>query len=358
MCRGFCYIQKLSWLGIFCSMRALTFPLILATLCLSFVWPSAAASEGHPVRIAEVEKKPVQRSVSTYGVLAPRIEELSFRTGGRIASFNATEGQRVVEGQVLAELEKRDAQSQLDQAEVVRDQAARQLERFEKLAKEGMIQESQLENAYDQLETAKLGYEQARLELDRCTLRAPGDGFILKEYLDSRTTVTAGTPIYSFRDVSRSWITKVELTDQNAFAFGLGTTAKARFAPYPGEVFNGTLTKQAGVADKNNGLYTVEITIETNEKELRPGMVVEVDLLHETEESYSTVPLDALVDLRGNSGIIYLLDESGSQAIEMPVHIVAITAGMVAFAEPVPEGTPVVVRGQQSLRHGAPVKII
>jgi RND family efflux transporter MFP subunit len=291
-------------------------------------------------------------------VLAPKIEDLSFRINGRIASFSAAEGETVKAGQVLAQLEVRDAEDALNQAKVQRDQAARQLERFQKLAEDRLIQESQLENALDALETATINYEQAELNLQRCTLRAPADGVILKEYLDSRTTITAGTPIYSFRDISQSWITEVKLTDQNAFAFGLGTTAVARFAPYPGQAFAGELTKQAGVADGNDGLYTVEVTIATQGVDLRPGMVVEIDLLHETDARYSTVPLDSLVDVRGNRGVIYVLNDTADMVSEVVVNIVAITAGKVAIAEPVPAGTRVVIRGQQSLRDQASVRVI
>ena len=329
--------------------------------CLAILLASTstiATQAGQPVRVTEVKQSPINRVVSTYGVLAPRIEDLSFRIDGRIAEFNVVEGEVVEEGQVLARLEKRDAEDTLNQARVSRDQAARQLERFEKLAEDRLIQESQLENARDTLETADINFEQAKLNLERCSLLAPARGVILKEYLDSRTTVAAGRPIYSFRDVSKSWITEVKLTDQNAFAFGLGTTAVARFAPYPGESFSGELTKQAGVADGNDGLYTVEVTISTEGRDFRPGMVVEIDLFHETEASFSNVPLDALVDVRGTRGVVYLLNETQGTVSEVPVNILAITGGRVSVAEPIPAGTRVVTRGQQGLRDKTQVRVL
>tara|TARA_R110002072_G_scaffold1780_1_gene14573 strand:+ start:600 stop:1634 length:1035 start_codon:yes stop_codon:yes gene_type:complete len=332
--------------------------LLLLSAVSIFTPNTLAESQGHPVRVTAVELRPVVRQVSTYGVLAPKIEDLSFRINGRIKQFNAVEGESVTKGQILATLETRDAKDKLDQARVQRDQAARKLERFEKLAEERMVQTSELENSRDELETARINFEQAKLELERCTLIAPADGVILKEHEDSRTTITAGTPIYSFRDISKSWVTEVELTDQNAFAFGVGTIARARFAPYPGEIFNGTLTKQAGVADRRDGLYTVEVTIDDEGRELRPGMVVEIDLIHETQESYTMVPLDALVDLRANQGSIYVLDESQTRVSEFPVHIVTISAGWVALVEPVAEGSKVVIRGQQSLRHNSNVRVL
>lgn len=65
-----------------------------------------ADSSGQPVRVRDVEILPIHRVVSTYGVLAPKIEDLSFRINGRIANFNTVEGATVESGQVLAELEK------------------------------------------------------------------------------------------------------------------------------------------------------------------------------------------------------------------------------------------------------------
>jgi RND family efflux transporter MFP subunit len=336
----------------------LRLPAICAVFCFIIMFQASAEETGQPVRVADVISQPVSRTVSTYGVLAPKVEDLSFRINGRIAHFKVSEGQTVEAGQVLAELEQRDARDTLDKAKLERQQAVRKLERFEKLAKQSLIDASQLEEARDLLEKNTIAYNQAALALERCTLTAPTRGVILKEYVESRTTIVAGTPIYAFRDVSKSWLTEVELTDQNAFAFGLGTRAVARFSPYPGEEFAGELTKQAGIADENDGLYTVEITIVTNGREFRPGMVVEIDLSHETDASYSMVPLDAVVDLRSTQGVIYLLDEAGLRVEEKTVHIMAITGNSVALVEPIAAGRKVVVRGQQSLRDKTPVRVL
>ena len=312
----------------------------------------------YPVRVAEVKQTPISRVVSTYGVLSPKIEDLSFQINGRIAEFKVVEGQTVEEGEVLALLDKRDALDSLNKARVERDKAARQLERFETLSSEGVIQADQLENAKDTVSTSQIVFEQAELNLQRCTLLAPARGVILREYLDSRTTVSSGTPIFSFRDISKSWVTEVQLTDRNAFVFGLGTRATARFAPYPGEIFKGVLTKQAGVADENDSLYTVEVTILADGRELRPGMVVEIDLQHESDKVYTMVPLDALVNLRRNRGVIYLLEESSDKVEEQIVHIAAVTGKEVALIESISPGRSVVISGQQSLRDGARIRIL
>ena len=87
-------------------------------------------------------------------------------------------------------------------------------------------------------------------------------------------------------------------------------------------------------------------------------MVVEIDLVHETRDSFSVVPLDAIVDIRGNEGVIYLLNEADSRVEEKPIHIFTIAAGMVALVEPVDAGRKVIIRGQQSLRNDTRVRVL
>ena len=82
-------------------MRSLKLSLFAVLFSLTAT-STIAESTGQPVRVSAVESLPIKRAVSTYGVLAPKIEDLSFRINGRISSFNAAEGETVKAGQVLA----------------------------------------------------------------------------------------------------------------------------------------------------------------------------------------------------------------------------------------------------------------
>lgn len=338
--------------------RLLSF-LLAAPLCL-LLSSNTAAEEANRQRVKAVPIKvqTVTRQVSTYGTLSPKTEELSFKIPGRISSFRVEEGAIVKKGELLAQLETKDARDNLRKQRVLLDQAERSLARMEKLHRDGSIQKSQLEDAQDKFEQVKIAFEQAQLNLERCSLTAPGSGLILKEYLDSRTTVSAGTPIFAYQSTDEEWITKVELTDRNAFALGEGTTAKIRFAPYPDITFNGVLTKLSRVANPGDGLYTAEITITTNGQPLRPGMVAEVDLFKTSARSYVVVPFDALVDVRRNGGVIYLVSSDGSAAVEKPATIYAIEGNNAALMETFDGYEQVVVRGQTNLRDQSLIEIV
>jgi RND family efflux transporter MFP subunit len=331
-----------------------------ALLYLGLAGNLALADEAvaSPVIAAAIERGPVTNQVSTYGTLSPKIEELSFKIAGRIARFAVEEGASVTAGQLLAQLETQDAEDRLHKQTVELGQVERNYQRMKTLHDKGSIQKSQLEDSAARREQVRIAHEQAKLNLRRCSLRATSAGLVLKEFLESRTTVSAGQPIYSFQSYSAEWTTKVDLTDRNAFAMGEGARARIRFAPYPGVDFAGELSKLARIANPEDALYTAEITITAGDYALRPGMVAEVDLYQTSEQSYSLVPFDALVDLRGRSGNIYVLDESRKAVQQLAVTLVAVQGLQAALKEDLGSYHEVVIRGQQNLQDGSHIRIM
>lgn len=201
--------------------------------------------------------------VSSYGVLSPNIEELSFQVPGSIEKFLVDEGDRVLKGELLAQLE--DAQGHYEQGH------------------------------YEQV---KIAHAQATLRLERCYLLASDDGVILQEIVDSRTSISPGRVIYAFHSDQEAWKVDVGLIDWHVFTFHKGSPATMTFAPYPGEVFQGSLTRLAGMADAQTGLFLAEVSIRPEGRPLRPGMLATVDLMEKSEQQYPVLPMGSLTRLR------------------------------------------------------------
>ncbi len=332
-------------------MSKIKYPLLMAiVLSLLGVIPLAFSEERYKVRAAPIKHEKVHVKVRTYGVLAPSVEEMSFQIPGRIDRFAVEEGDRVSAGQTLVQLETRDAEDALRKRELELNNARRSLDRMETLFRERSIQESQFEDTKAQFDQVLIAFEQAQLHLARCSLKAPSDGVILKQFIDSRTSVNPGQPVFIFRSDDEQWVTEVDLTDRNAIVMSRGATAEIRFAPYPAETFLGRVSKVAQVANASDGLYTAEVTIAAKGFELRPGMVAEVDLYKETDQLFTIVPFDALLNLRQNKGLVYVVSEDGTTAIAQPVSIESIDENQVALIEDLSDYTLVIVRGQQRLQ--------
>lgn len=302
-----------------------------------------------PVKLSNVSLGPLEYHVSSYGVLSPNIEELSFQIPGRIEKFLADEGDLVVKGQLLAQLETKDAQESLRAAKVELDQVGRRLERMNTLQKDGSIGKSQLEDVQDEFEQVRIAYAQAKLNLERCRMVAPDDGVILQEIIDSRTSVNPGDAIFSFQSDNAAWKVKVGLIDLHAFTFRKGSRAKVSFAPYPGDVFKGSLTKLAGLADDDNGLFTAEVALSTEGKQLRPGMLAVVDLYEVTDQLFYHLPLDALTRVRNREATIFVLAPGESAVKKSVVTVESIQGGTAYVRENLSDYDRVVVRGQVNL---------
>ena len=331
-------------------LRHLLLPILLGAngLCLA---------EIQRVEVAPIQYGPLAEEIRTFGVLAPGVEELSFQIPGRIDAFKAEEGDEVVAGQLLAVLNTRDAEDQLRQAENDRANGIRFLKRMETLHAAGSIQASQLEDAAAQYDQVQIAFEQAQLNLARCSLHAPSDGLILKQTTDSRTSIRPGMPIFVFQSKDEAWTTQVDLTDRNALNISKGTTADIRFAPYPNKIFKGRVTSVAQVANSSDGLFTAEVAIIPEDYELRPGMLAEIDLIKTSERGYSSIPFDALLDVRGSRGLVYLIENSANLVREQQVTIISLNKDVVTVAEDLRSFQSVVIRGHYGLQDRSPVLV-
>ena len=319
--------------------------------------PLPSWADPQAVKVMPIEYDYVNYVVSTFGILAPQVEEISFPIAGRIEQFHVEEGDRVEAGQLLVELEEEDAREALSQAQSALNTAQRILDRMTTLHARGSIQESQLEDAKDQFYEAEISYKAAQLDLERCYLKSKSAGTILKHRIRSRTSVQPGESIFVFLSDDEPWVTRVELTDRAALMMSSEAEARVYFAPFPAEVFAGRVTRMAKVANPEDGLYTAEITINPGGFTLLPGMVAEIELNKRSEQRYFIVPLDAVLDLKDKKGIIYLVSADGAAAVEKPVTISSVHDEFVALVEDLGEFEFVITHGHHGLSDQAMISI-
>lgn len=161
------------------------------------------------VKVAEVKTIKFNDDIYAMGRLASKEQaKLSFKTGGLIKRINVSEGQRVSEGKVLAEMDLEEINAQVEQASVGENQALitlnnakLQLEKLErdyndvKSLYEDQVAtltelkdtKSLLDNARNQVEAAKTGlnFSQQNQKIANYNrrlskIRAPSSGTILK----------------------------------------------------------------------------------------------------------------------------------------------------------------------------------
>ena len=120
---------------------------------------------------------------------------LAFEIPGKINVINVDIGDAVRKGQILAELDDREATAQLKQAKARYDLALQILNRYKDLRSEGHISIQDLDNANSEELIAKSQYEFFKVKLEQTKLIAPFDGVIQNRYLDTGSVINGGIAI-------------------------------------------------------------------------------------------------------------------------------------------------------------------
>lgn len=89
----------------------------------------------------------------------------------------------------------------------------------------------------DRLQASQSAVEKAKLDLERTTLRAPGDGLITNLGIDTGQFASPGKPIMTFIAIHDVWVS-ADMTENNLGHIQSGDKAEIVFDIMPGRVFN------------------------------------------------------------------------------------------------------------------------
>ena len=193
---------------------------------------------------------------------------LSFRTPGQIARVLVKEGSRVRRGQLVATLDTKDYQLQVDAAQTQYNQLKNEVERLSKLHEANSIAGNDFEKATSGLEQVRIKLQNAKNQLSYTQLTAPVDGTIQKVNFEPSEMVSAGLPVMDLID-TRSM--EVEVNIPAEVYRQLANTTEA-YCMAAGQRYR--LHKKSALAKADaNQLFTVKYAIDG---QLSAGVNVDV----------------------------------------------------------------------------------
>ena len=156
-----------------------------------------------PVKLIEVSdagSRPELRYPAVIG--ASERTELSFQVGGLILELPVNEAEDIAQGDVIARLDQRDFESNVNSARASFTNADDEYQRALRLVEQGAIAQSVLEQRKTQRDVAQAQLESAEKALEDSVLRAPFAGTIASVPVREQQTVSPGTPIATLINVS------------------------------------------------------------------------------------------------------------------------------------------------------------
>ena len=334
---------------------------------------------GFEINSMPVAEEQLSETVTATGVVQPVYKvTVGTQVSGIVKKIYVDYNSSVKQGQLLAELDKSLLQenvnlnrANLSVATSQKNLAQKDFERVKQLfAQKASTQEeydqaeARLEQATNQLETAKANYDNALTQLRYAEIHSPIDGVVISKQVEEGQTVQGAYSVPNLFTIAKNLTeiqveAKVDEADIGLVHDSQSVTFKVD--AYPGEEFHGTVSQIRMEPQTNNNVvtYVVIITASNPDEKLFPGMTASVSIIVKSDTGlclplYATQlqPDEAtIVDLvrqgytldttaAGKNPCVWL--KNGRQLTRRPVTLGSKTKVKVIVSEGIAEGDTVV----------------
>ena len=279
----------------------------------------------------------------------------------RIAQINVEIGDSVTKGQVLAKMDQvqlQTVENQMRQAELQMKNNEVEYGRLKGLYDAGGLSQSDLDAIELAYEASKIAYNNAKKQyenlLENSVLLSPINGVVTARNYDVGDMYAMSAPIFTVEQivpvkvlvgVSESDYTKVHVGDK------VTVVADA----LPGQDFVGEVNRIYPTVDPATRTFTVEVKINNEKKELRPGMFARATITFGSNNSI-IVPDVAVVKQQGSGErFVYVLNQDGTVSYTKVV-LGRRLGKEYEVLEGIEDGAKVVTGGMIRLKDG--VKVI
>ncbi len=365
----------------------------------------ATAQEPVAVSVAKPERRTIVNRLELTGAITPYEQVTVYaKTTGYLKSLRVDIGDRVRQGDLLAEIdvpemltsleEKRaavvKAEASLEQSGAAVEQARADLG-FQEINYRRLkairdkdpdvlpeqdvdqargshgVAQAKLKAAVAQVKVAEASVAAAKAELatrnallEYARIVAPISGAVTERFIDpgalvqaasSSRTQTAPVVTIARLDPVRIW---ADVPEIQATLVRRGAGVKVQVPAFPAESFPARITRTAEVLDPGSRTLRVEIEVANRERRLRPGMMAKLELELGRSEDALTIPV-AAIRSQGYQSAVFVVEGGKAKlrpvktGLELPEWI-QITSGLRGDED-------VAIAGAGALSDGAPVRV-
>lgn len=245
-----------------------------------------------------------------------RMARIGAPVNGRITDLQATVGQEVRRGAVLATINSTElSSSQLAflKAQSQRELAARSAARAKQLFDADVIGTAELQRRQSELTMAEaeLGAAADQLKVlgmpvsavnrlaetrsinSLSQIVATVSGTVIERKVTEGQVVQPADPVFLVADLSSLWVL-AEIPEQNAGSIRVGEDVAVEIAALPGRTVNGRLTFVSPVVNPQTRTVQVRLDLPNSQREYKPDMLASV-LIQGKPQQRPTVPDEAVV---------------------------------------------------------------
>ena len=295
--------------------------------------------------------KPVQMNdpINSIATLLPDEEvDLSFETSGKIVGINFTEGTRVKKGDLLAKINDKPLQAQLQKLVAQRKLMEEKEFRQRSLLDKDAISQESYDQIVTELQTNEADINLVKARISETELHAPFDGIIGLRYLSEGGYANPSTKIARLVKISPLKI-HFSIPERYADEVDLG---------FPVTFYVDEQAYEAAVyaVDPKIDLDTRTIVIRAiypnRKEELKPGRFAQVSLLLSQIDNAIAIPTQALIpEMEGE--MVYTYRNGKASSIKVATGL--RTESLIQIVDGLKFGDTLITTGILQLRENLPV---
>lgn len=308
------------------------------------------------VKVQTVTDNQLGQKLAFTGIVKEKsLTSLSFRVAGPINQLNIKTGDYIKENDLIAAIDKRDYELQVQSTKAQFEQAMSEFERYQKLYEKNKIPANTFEKFQSAYLLTKTAYENAVNQLEDTDLKAPFSGYVHEKFVENFQTVGAGQSIISLIDLSQLEI--VVSVPENQL---LNIRKKEEvFLNIKNASVKMHPIKMLSVSEKamKDGMYEVKfVMLNTKDFDVFPGMTAEVIVCLGVNESTVSISSSALFS-RDNIAYVWILNPITSTIKKRKIEInKVLPEGKVEVKSGLKAGEIIVTAGVYTLDENQKVK--
>lgn len=275
--------------------------IVILSLGLRIISPSSTSESLTllPRSVITIERQNLERTMGAIGNISPvQSKELSFPSsisGYRVNQVHISTGDFVMEGQILVELDNRQAQLDFFQAE-------------------SELLRGQLNGTANEIARAKINYELAEEKLASTKLKAPFTGLVTNVLVEAGD-YSSNTPVVSIIDNQFQILVNVE--ESKARDLAIGQAVNVSITALPNVTIRGKIDQIAPEATINSGMVTIPVTVvlEDNDFPVKSGYSAELEIITDSVENELVVPVTAVSSENGQNMVMRVIDDKTTEVI-------------------------------------------
>jgi len=308
-----------------------------------------------PVEAVAAERGEVSAYITTTAnLVAENDVRIAAEVDGTVVELHVEEGDWVKEGQVVAMLNRDDAEIAVSKAHARAGNAKLAFDRAQTMREQQVISSEDYDRLSMEMSVANQEVAEAEWGLSKRTIRAPFAGRVTERFAMKGQRVMPNDELFSIADYN-PLVARIFLPEKSVLTLNEGREVRIALNADRSIEFAGRIRMISPIVDTATG--TVKVTVEAMDppKQVRPGGFVTINIVQESRDDVVRLPREAVIrELQS----VHVFITDGEIATRRDIEIGIEEGDFIEVVSGLEAGERVITAGQGGLREGTKIKVL